>query len=238
MALTEYTTLTNALIQAPSSPVPLIATAQITDYINIARNQVAADGECVRERGNLPIVAGTRSYLFTSIVSDGVAGASLAIAIRSARIGATPIEIRPWEWFAQYYDGSADTGTPRIIAQQGNGVLGTISTYPTPIAGATMSFDAVWLPIALVDDTTVEAIPPLWTNAVPFYAAWLALQSVQRQADADLMFQRYLIVMRRARGEATPSELPENLPGGIGTQIAAAHQNIGQPPATAGRGGR
>ena len=46
--LVSYEILTAALLQAPSSPVALVNTSTLDRYINIARNQVAADGECIR----------------------------------------------------------------------------------------------------------------------------------------------------------------------------------------------
>jgi hypothetical protein len=76
----------------------------------------------------------------------------------------------------------------------------------------------------LASDATIEAIPYPWTEAVPFYAAWLALMTVQRQADADKMMVRYMELMSRARQETTPTFLPENAAGGMGATRAAAHR--------------
>jgi hypothetical protein len=64
-----------------------------------------------------------------------------------------------------------------------------------------------------VDDTTVEAIPELWADAIPYFAAYLALlsaQSAQRQGDANRMFERYTEFVNRARAASTPSILPGN----------------------------
>jgi hypothetical protein len=94
----------------------------------------------------------------------------------------------------------------------------------------TVALDAVCLPITLVDDHAIEAIPQLWTDAIPFYAAWLGMQSLQRQSDADTMLQRYQSLIRRGRQLATPTELPDNLPGGMGAQVASTHQPLGAQP--------
>ena len=54
----------------------------------------------------------------------------------------------------------------------------------------------------MYDSTTPEAIPYLWTDAVPFFAAYYALlsaQAGQRQGDADRMFARYQEFTNRAR---------------------------------------
>ena len=235
MALTSYETLTAALLQAPSSPIPLIATGTLDSYINIARNQVAADAECIRVQATLALISGTQSYNFSAITVPGGVGVGSVITVRSAQSAGQPINILNWERFAQYYLGNGLSGPPSLAAQQGQGVGGTLFFNPIPNAAASVSLDAVCLPIALVNDATPEAIPALWTDAVPFYAAWLAMQSLQRQADAEMMLRRYESLVRRGRQLSTPSELPENLPGGVGTQQAAAHQTLGAAPAQAGR---
>jgi hypothetical protein len=68
----------------------------------------------------------------------------------------------------------------------------------------------VCFPITLASDSDPEAIPYLWTDAVPYFAAYLALLSAQsqaRQADAERMFSRYSEFLNRARRFATPSVL-------------------------------
>ena len=69
-----------------------------------------------------------------------------------------------------------------------------------------------WVPMALETDADPEAIPYLWTDAVPFYAAWLALLASQtgaRSGEADKMLQRYGEMMTAARRSATPDILPD-----------------------------
>ena len=231
--LTTYETLTRALIQAPSSPTPLISTAVLDSYINIARNQVAADAECIRLPGTLMLVVGNPGYTFELINVVSGFGFGPILTVRSAKLGTQPIDIRGWEWYAQYYFNDSAVGTPVRAAQQGQGSSGTLFFNPIPNVAGTVSLDVVCLPDGLVDDTTPESIPLLWTDAVPFYAAWLALLSLQRPLDAEQMMQRYDRLVRRGRQTATPSELPDNLPGGIGTQAASAHQTLGSPPPAA-----
>jgi len=106
----------------------------------------------------------------------------------------------PTEW-AQYGQGAANTGT-------GSGQSGTIFVDPTPDSVYTLNCNTVCYPIALVDDTTVEAIPYLWTDAVPFFAAYFALMSAQnnaRMADAMQYFNMYTQFVERARKASNPS---------------------------------
>jgi len=230
--LVSYETLTSALLQAPSSPVSLINTSTLDSYINIARNQVAADGECIRFPASLTTSAQSNS--FASITTSAANGVGSVIAIRSAKIGPRlAIDIRPWEYFAAYYLGSGSVGTPLRAAQQGQGINGTFFIDPVPAAPVQITLDVVCLPIVLVNDTTPEAIPRLWVDAVPFYAAWLGMMSLQRQGDAQVMMQRYHDLMRRARQLSTPSELPDNLPGGQGATMASGHGQLSQSTAAA-----
>jgi hypothetical protein len=146
-----------------------------------------------------------------------------------------PLEIRSWEWFAAYYLGNPASGVPTVMAQEGQGLSGTFYFSPVPNAVGTASFDVACLPVPLVNDSTPEAIPALWTDAVPFYAAWLAMMQLQRQADAQVMLGRYKELAMRGRQEATPTVLPDNLPGGIGAHAAALKATL-TAPSQAGRG--
>jgi hypothetical protein len=84
------------------------------------------------------------------------------------------------------------------------------SFYIDPISDLayTLNCDCVCYPIALVADTDVEAIPFLWTDAIPYFSAYLALLSAQtsaRQADAERVFSYYTTFVQRARRFSNPS---------------------------------
>jgi hypothetical protein len=50
-----------------------------------------------------------------------------------------------------------------------------------------------------VDDTTPEALPYPWTDAVPYYAAYLAFMNSRRPMEAGNMFSIFENLMKRAR---------------------------------------
>jgi hypothetical protein len=233
--LNQYLAQFGSLIQAPNSPVPLISTAAATVYINTARGQVAGEGECIRVLATLPLVSHVINYGFSAISLSTVNGASKVISVRMAAIGTSPLDYRSWEWFFNYYLNAAATGTPSVFAQYGQGENGTLFFFPMPSAVATVNLDVVATPIPLIDDSTVEAIPYPWTDAVPYYAAWLGMMNEQRQGDADKMMERYQVLMRRARQMSSPSVLPGNLPGDMGTKEAASKTSLTEPPAPASR---
>jgi hypothetical protein len=216
--LTAYLTQFQNLIQAPSSPIPLISTAQATTYINTARGQVAGEGECIRVYASLTLAAPTQQYPFASIALPagtlGVAGVlNVRMATYAVAGGQKRVVPREWEWFNDFVLATPVpvAGPPQYWAQFGQGASGTLF-FNLPDEAYTIALDTVCYPSPLATDGDPEAIPYLWTDAVPYYAAWLGLMSLQRQADADNrangMMKRYEDLMARARRAATPSVLP------------------------------
>jgi hypothetical protein len=202
----------------------LYSDVDLLRWINISRGQLAGEAACIRVHGTLATVASQRSYAFSAIntgvsATTGVQGvinvSSLSFVVGSGQKWMTP---RTWPWFslynnnnpvpqngvptewAQFGQGAANTGT-------GSGNSGTIFLDPTPDDVYSISCNAVCYPIALVDDTTVEAIPYLWTDAVPWFAASYALWSAQnnaRMADAERYFNTYTMFVERARKFSNP----------------------------------
>ena len=106
---------------------------------------------------------------------------------------------------------------PVWCCQFGQGSNGTLKLYPLPDQSYQMQFDALCLPLDLIDDTSYEAIPEPWTKAVPYYAAHLALLS--RAAEVPQMLplaNQYFnektgglfgVHMRRARAFSQPGQV-------------------------------
>lgn len=233
--LNSYIAAVQNLMQAPSAPVALVSTAQLTIYINTARAQVALDAECIRQFMTLALASGTQSYAF-SLFSGADTGVQTApLAVRQIILSGFEVARRDWEWFVSYRCVAPGSGTPSECAQQGQGQGGTLYFWPIPNAALTASVDVVGLPVPLASDSDPEAIPYPWTDAVPFYAAWLALMSQQRQADAELMLRRYEMLARRGRQGSTPTYLPNQAPGAGAAVLAAAHQTVTQLPPPTGR---
>jgi hypothetical protein len=215
VALTAYIDQTNRLLQYPVPTVPLYSTADLTAWINIARGQLAAEGECIRKIGTIAATAGQQSYNFSSIDlgTSSVTGIAGPLYVRrinySVGNGQILMDNSSWEWFDQFYLNQVvpQSGNPEIWSQYGQGTTGSLYVYPVPDQAYTLNCDCNCYPIPLVDNSTVEAIPYLWTDAVPYFAAYLALLSAQsgvRQGQGDQMLARYRDFVARARGGATP----------------------------------
>lgn len=225
--LTAYETQVQRLLQNPGAPTSLYSVSDIDSYINTARGQLAGEAECIRYLGTISTVVGQTSYNFSDI-STGVSatnGIQGVINIRQMLFGLGDgkkwVPSRAWEWFLQYHLNNAVPvqGSPAAWSQFMQGAApgstgsvagGTFYIDPPPDAVYTLYLDCVCYPIALADNTTVEAIPFLWTDAVPFFAAYYALLSSQtsaRIADAERMMNHYTKFVERARQASNPDVL-------------------------------
>lgn len=225
MALTAYQTQLQNLLQLPGAPTTLYPIANLNQWINTARGQLAGEGECIRAIGTLVTVVGQRAYNFSSLNfgTSATTGIQGAINVRritySVAIGQQWIPPREWEYFDLFHVNNPvpQPGPPTVWAQYGQGsaapatgsaASGSFWIDPPPDLVYTLNCDCTCYPIPLVDDTTVEAIPYLWTDAVPFFAAFYAFLTSQtgaRQDDADRMYNRYKEFLNRARQSANPS---------------------------------
>ncbi len=228
MPLATYRTRVKQLLQSPAAPTALYATADLDLWINQARMQVAAEGECVRTIGTISTVSSQRPYDFTSLnigvaATTGRAGViKIDSILYTSGSGQKWITPRAWNWFQLYsMNNTAPTnGAPTSWAQYRQGA-GYASNTPTTASGSfyldpppdavyVLNCDCCCYPVDLVDDTTVEAIPFLWTDAVSYFAAYLALLSAQtsvRMNDAQRMYQLYGEFMARARQFGNPATL-------------------------------
>lgn len=87
---------------------------------------------------------------------------------------------------------------PAFAAQFGQGTSGSLYFYPLPSSEYAVEFDCLCIPSDLINDQSFEAIPQPWRDAVPYFAAHLALMELQQFNAArfylelyDKMVQRY-----------------------------------------------
>lgn len=216
--LTQYLAETRRLLQNPPAPVELFTAADLTAFINTSRGTLAGEAECIRILGTLALSASTRSYALsaTDIGVSATTGVDTPFKANQATVtvgdGAMPLMNKPWAWFQSYLLGEVipSEGQPTTWAQLKQGVAATLYFYPLPNTTFTVNLDCVCNPIDLVDDTTVEAIPYPFTDAVPFLAAYYAYMSVQRQSDAETMMKRYNDELSGDRASSTAAVLPTN----------------------------
>lgn len=192
-------------------------------YINEARNQLAGESECIRFMGALTLVMGQNLYPFSSIALTGGSAAGIQGILNVRTLwyqiasGQKWIRPRPFEWFGLYELNNPvpQSGPPIVWSQYAQGVNGSIYVSPLPDMPYTVPIDCVCYPIPLALDTDVEAIPLLWTYAIPYYATYLAMMSMGTGSDiggAEKMYDKYREYVQRAREASTPSVLPTIYP--------------------------
>lgn len=225
MALTAYQQTTRRILA--DQGFARFYEGDLTDWINIARRQAAAEGEAIRVLGTIPTVAAQQAYAFSAITLPISQGYNSVLAIRMMSAGGVWLTPRAWDWFFQYHIAPGPvTGTPAVWAQLGQGSSGTFYLAPTPTAVATITADTVVLPNNLESDGDTDALPYPFTDAVPYYAAYMALLTAREVEAAQVMYLNYERFMLRARAESTPSALPEQYPGARGAKLAAAQTPI------------
>lgn len=226
--LASYTTDLQNLLQSPGAPVNLYSSANLTLWINKARGQLAGEGECVRVIGSLTVTPGQRQYPFSAINIGTPAATGIQGILNLRRIhytvgsGEKLVKDKSWEWFDNYHLNNPvpPSGAPTEWAQYGQGgsgqgiggggtiASGSLYLDPIPDLPYNLLCDCVCYPIALSNDVDPESIPYLWTDAVAYFAAYLALMSAQtgqRIQQAQGMKQLYTEFVKRARAYATPA---------------------------------
>lgn len=244
MALTAYVQQVQRLLNDENGQFYSVGDLQV--YVNNGRLDLCKRTECLIDDASLSTANGVRSYLVSAISPP----ANLAgiLNVRSIRItnldgSTTVLESRPWQWATNYWlNGAASLATGRTTgwAQQNQGSVGTLWFTPLPAGTYVLTVEASWTPAQLTSDSTPEAIPYPWTDAVPYYGAYQAYLQSQRRADAEKMLAQYLAFIKSARLGVTPGwgafDFPNPKAGqsSIDTTGSAAGQGV--KLATSGEG--
>lgn len=171
----------------------------ITDASGSGAAAVATVGYC-----NQTVLA-QETYNFSSVQFPAGSGIGQVLMVRTIaliwgtfRYVVMRMGFSKYQAYVRNYT-SAYQYIPAVASQYGQGVSGTLMMFPLPDQIYPMEWDCTCLPIELVTDGDVEAIPDLWTNCVQYYAAHMAFDSRQRFEDAERRFKQYEMFMTRAR---------------------------------------
>lgn len=210
MALSAYLTRTQQLLHDPNAV--FYPQSDLVSYINTARGQIAAEAMCVRVLppsglGQNQTVLSQEVYNFSTVntliqsTNPGVQSVLgvITIAVSQGTTLKPVLDQKAWSEFQAIYR-SYNIGLenyPTVWAQYGQGESGSVYMWPIPSGAYPMDWDCYCTPIDLASDSDPEAIPYPWTDAIPYFAAYLAFSNAQRPADADRMMQQYDVFMRR-----------------------------------------
>jgi len=193
-ALTTYQTQVQRLLHDTSGNYwPL---AELTDYINEARNRVAQDAKCLRQLvPSLALTAQTEMYVPQTFLGSlgpslvDVMGITLYWGNQRVKLNYYPFTkfdalFRP---YAQYYQ------RPVAFTRMG----ATLVWFgPNPDQAYVTDWDVAVIPNALVTDATVEQLPVPFQEPVQYYAAFKAKWKEQAQGEAAIFMQQYSAMMR------------------------------------------
>ena len=202
--LTTYITQVQRLLHDTSAQY--WSTAELTDYINEARNRVCKDTRCLRQLAtNITLTNGVEQYTLSTI--QGLLPSTLTgytiVDIMGITIywGTTRIKLAylPWTRFdAQFRYWQTMQSRPVCFSR-----LGITSVYvgPIPDQNYVSDWDVNLIPPPLTTDSTPEPITEPWNTGIKYYAAYLAKfrEQALQEAEAFLeMYKRHILVETKA----------------------------------------
>ena len=216
--LASYQQQTARLLDNPSGTPSKYLLADLTTYINLARNQLAAETSCVEVNVAFTLTVGKQAYTLPSIPGNaqGVSQIlNVQTVMRPSGNGFIYVTPRPWEWFKLYNLNTATqaSGIPVQWTQYAPGTTASLYFSPIPDQAYPIVLDAICQPIMLALDSDVEAIPYPYTDAVPYFAAYLALVSDDRMELANFTMDKYKEFVQRADSASRPMTPPDLFKG-------------------------
>lgn len=189
--LSEYVTETRRLLHDANGR--FWATSEIQDYVNEARRQVAVDTHCLRFLDTaVALVSGTETYAVATLTSKGercIDILNFTVIWGQQRI---PMLWSAWGQFnAKYRVWVTNLSRPTVWSLSGSAPMATLYVNPVPDQNYVAEADICYIPIPLVDDTTVDELVYPFSKPVAFYAAYLAKYKEQSYGEATAFLQEY-----------------------------------------------
>lgn len=159
------------------------------------------------------MTVGQEVYTFASRnaaaqLTPGVSAVQGVLSVAASWGSSKPtLDRKTWGEFQANYRVWANgwLNNPAVWSQYGQGAGASVYLAPIPSSAFSMDWDTFCTPLPLASDSDPEALPYPWTDAVQYFAAYLALENAQRSSDAAAKFAQYKTFM--ARGGAM-SETP------------------------------
>lgn len=216
-----FTTATATATLLAGVVTALVITNPGSGYVNIPSVTITGDGTGASATAALTsflaTVVSQEVYSFSTanaLLTAANPGISGIIGVQSIAVswGAMKPVLRYSDWSGfQAYLRSYNVGTqnyPTVWAQYGRGRAGTVYLWPVPSIVASMEWDCYCQPVPLVDDTTIEALPEPWQDAVQFKAAEYAYNNAQRRDDSNWAAAEYKRYLRENELYVQPSMVP------------------------------
>jgi hypothetical protein len=162
--------------------------AELTDYINDGRNTLVRDTGCNRVLQNHTALYDVETIDFADL-PEGVNTIDVLNVILYWGNTRIPLSYLPWTNFnAQMRYWQSYTGRPVAFSMYGPK---KIFIGPKPDQNYQMELDTVVMVDPMVNGADVETLPTPFTEAVPFYAAYIAKYKEQSYGEAEIFKQEY-----------------------------------------------
>jgi hypothetical protein len=188
-ALTSYLTDTRQLLHDLNGQY--WPTSELTGYINKARRRVCQDTKCLRRYiANITLTTGTEAYIVATI--DPTYGPyiidimNINCYTQNTRYPLIYMALTEFNAKLRYWNSLQQ----RPLAYTRVGAL-QILIGPIPDQNYVSDWDAAINPFDLVDDTTIEQIPPPFTDPVMYWATYLAKFKEQSLGEAAIFKAEY-----------------------------------------------
>lgn len=190
MSLTTYITETRRLLHDANGK--FWSTAELTDYVNEGRRQVAVDTHCLRSIEDATLVASTETYAVASLTALDervVDILNFTVIWGQTRV---PLFWAPWTQFnARWRTWVTNESRPAAWALTGSCPMATLYLQPVPDQAYECEVDVAYIPIPLVDDSTVDELVYPFTKPVAFYAAYQAKLKEQSYGESQAFLEQY-----------------------------------------------
>ena len=192
MALSDYVTATRRLLHDSSGRV--WSTAELNAYVNDGRKRLAVDTHCLRYLDTaVTLTTHTETYSGATLTAKGtrcIDIANFTVLWGSQRV---PMIWCPWTKFnALYRPWQVNYSRPCVWSFAGTSpASSTIYVQPVPDQAYTAEVDLFYVPVDLVDDTTVDELAYPFDSPVPYYAAHLAKLQEQSYGEAEELKKQY-----------------------------------------------
>ena len=166
--------------------------AELNTYINDGRKKLAADTKCLRALVTVSLPTNQETYTITGSVP--VYGAR-AIDILNITViwGQTRIPLLQMSWTefnAKMRAWVTNQSRPAAMSRYGTSP-GTIYIQPIPDQTYSSEWDICYVPVDLVDDTTVDELSYPFTTPVAYYACSKAKEKEQSYGESEAFYTQY-----------------------------------------------
>lgn len=191
MSLSTYRTETRRLLHDSSGRV--WSDAELNDYINDGRKRCALDTHCLRSLESISFTTSTETYAvatLTTKLTRCVDISNITVLWGSQRI---PMEWYAWtEFNARFRPWTVNLSRPTVWSFYGTSpATQVIYIQPVPDQNYVAQMDIYYIPVDLVDDTTVDELAYPFTAPVAYYAAYKAKFNQQGYGEAEVFKKEY-----------------------------------------------